>query len=283
MKLIAIDMDGTLLSNHKEITSENKKAIQEAKDAGHVVMICSGRPHDSLLTYLASEGLDLPVSGANGSVTWVDGKVIHSVSISKENGRTLYDWLTREGYPFKIYTSEGAYCPPNFLELVTKAFEEADYQAEGDHEPPIEFFIEFQKNQELLDLPDFSVLESNPQLDIYKVFVMTPDMGLKGRLQDWLASLDDIAFTSSYSTNVEIMSTEGHKGTGITQMAHYFGIPMSETYAIGDNFNDVGMLKTAGTSIAMENGEPEVKAMCDYVTKSNDEDGVAYAIRNYIL
>jgi hydroxymethylpyrimidine pyrophosphatase-like HAD family hydrolase len=79
------------------------------------------------------------------------------------------------------------------------------------------------------------------------------------------------------------MDTNGHKGNGIRVMAEYFNIPIENTVAIGDNFNDVPMLKTAGLSIAMENGDPAVKEIADVVTLTNNEHGVAHAIEKYVL
>jgi hypothetical protein len=79
------------------------------------------------------------------------------------------------------------------------------------------------------------------------------------------------------------MDEKGNKGYGLKAVAKHYNIPLEQTIAIGDNFNDVPMLEAAGLSVAMGNAEPEVKEMCDIVTRTNDEHGVAYAIRQFVL
>ncbi|NGY88269.1 HAD hydrolase family protein [Bacillus megaterium] len=79
------------------------------------------------------------------------------------------------------------------------------------------------------------------------------------------------------------MNIKGNKGNGLKVMAKYFGIPLEDTVAIGDQFNDIPMFKVAGLSIAMANAEQEVKELSDVITLTNDENGVAYAIDNYVL
>jgi len=78
------------------------------------------------------------------------------------------------------------------------------------------------------------------------------------------------------------MHKDGHKGIGLRKMAEYYRIPIENTVAIGDNFNDLPMLQCAGYAIAMDNADNEVKKICDFVTLSNSENGVAHALRKLI-
>ncbi|MCL1949381.1 MAG: Cof-type HAD-IIB family hydrolase [Turicibacter sp.] len=280
MKLIAIDMDGTLLSSDKKISAENKLALQEAIDAGHQVMICTGRHHDSLLTFLKDENLSFPISASNGAFTQTDEKIIHETSMEYATAARLFEWLQSHRYPFKFYTNRGAFSERDFLQLAKEANQKVPVQ-EGEHWE-WEVFLDHQRKSNLTPISSFNQVEKG-NIRIYKFFVYTPEIEKKSALKDWLQELGGTHFTSSMDDNVEIMGVDGHKGTGITQMAQHFGIPLSDTIAIGDNHNDIPMLKTAGTAIAMGNAEPEVKALCDYTTKSNDEGGVAFAIREFVL
>jgi len=276
MKLIAIDMDGTLLSSDKKISTENKKALKEAQDVGHIVMICTGRHHESLKKYLRTENLDFPISASNGSIIMTSEKIIHETSMESSKATQIFKWLKQERYPFKFYTDEGAFCIEGFLELSKQAHDQASNH-EGEHWS-WDVFLDHQKKSNLR-----TVLALPKANHIYKFFVYTPQNEKKEALNRWLEELGGIHHTSSMDDNVEIMGVDGHKGTGILQMAKHFGIPLENTVAIGDNYNDIPMLESAGAAIAMGNGEAAVKEICDLVTLTNDEDGVAYAIRNFIL
>jgi len=280
MKLIALDMDGTLLSSDKKISIENKKAIKEAEEAGHLVMICTGRHHESLLTYLKSENLEFPISASNGSVTMAKGKTIHETSMELTKSAQIFAWLQQNRYPFKFYTDQGAFSEKDYLSLAKAANLAAPHQA-GEHWE-WDVFLQHQKNSNLTSISKFEE-GAKANTRIYKFFVYTPEAHKKEALKEWLENLGGTHFTSSMDDNVEIMGLEGHKGTGILQMAKHFNIPIEDTIAIGDNYNDLPMLEAAGTSIAMGNAEAAVKKCCDFTTLSNDEDGVAYAIREIIL
>ena len=279
MKLIAIDMDGTLLSSDSKISLENKKAIFEAQAAGHIVMICSGRSHDHLLSYLDEQGISAPVSGSNGAVTYVDNKIIYEAPMSFETARTLFNWLEEKKQPFKIFTNKGSFCQKDFLSRAKEAFVSFD-EREALNRMTLDFFFENQRTQSLVPISSFEEMGTQKDLLVFKYYVYTPDEIVKSSTQEWLSSCDDISFASSWADNIEIMSVHGNKGTGVTQIAQYYHIPLENVFAIGDNYNDLPMMTIAGNCIAMGNGEPDIKAICDYITLSNDEDGVAYAIRS---
>lgn len=111
LKLIALDMDGTLLSSNLEISKENLQAIQTAKEAGHIVMICSGRAKEDALKLLEEYKLSLPVGASNGAIVYVDGKVINSRCLQNDKVYKLAKLLESEGFPYKLYTNKGVYSP----------------------------------------------------------------------------------------------------------------------------------------------------------------------------
>jgi len=276
-KLIALDMDGTLLTSDKKIPEANKEAIKKAQSAGHQVMICSGRPHGSLITYLEEEGLgDLPISASNGSVTLVDEKIIHIASMDHVKAHQVVSWLNEKQYPFNIYTDHGVFCPPTILDRAKLALQTV---------PPIHMNIEMLEIY--LANNDVSFFESwddlPKELEIFKIYVFTPHPDQKIAFENYAHCLQGLTVTSSFQDNVEISDREGHKGTGLKAIADHYNIPMNDTVAIGDNFNDEGMLKVAGLAIAMGNAEESIKKMCHAVTLTNDELGVAHAIETYVL
>ena len=280
-KLIAIDMDGTLIGEDR-ISSADKAAILEAKEAGHVVAIVSGRSDESVLELLKEEGLgDLPISGSNGAITIVDGVEINRVSMPKSLVEELFDYLDGHSYPFLIYTSTGVYSKHDFLERVKDEFATSP-GAKGSPFESYEFMAEYSVNHGVITFENLSeVLQVGT--DVFKIFVFLPNPQKKEICSTFVLKLDDVMLTSSYVDNISISARDGHKGTGLIALSKHFDIPLEHTIAIGDNLNDLGMLEIAGLSIAMENAEPEVKEAVDVVSLSNLKSGVAHAIKHYVL
>ncbi|OOR22977.1 Cof-type HAD-IIB family hydrolase [Bacillus wiedmannii] len=283
MKLIALDMDGTLLSSNLEISKENLQAIQTAKEAGHIVMICSGRAKEDALKLLEEYKLSLPVGASNGAIVYVDGKVINSRCLQNDKVYKLAKLLESEGFPYKLYTNKGVYSPYTWQDQVMQAFKENKHALDVTLEE-LERITEKQKKSNLIT--DFQKIEdvvNNPELEISKFFILTFNAVHRAQLLSMLQEDTDISVTASAPTNVEIMDKHGHKGNGLQEMAAYFNIPIEDTIAIGDNFNDVPMLQVAGLSVAMGNAEEDVKKLCDVVTLTNNEHGVAHAIEKFVL
>ena len=279
-KLIALDMDGTLLTDHKTISPENKQAIKDAQSDGHTVMICSGRPHASLKAFLVEEGFgDLPMSASNGTVTIVDNQVINQVVMNHMDAKKVFEWLTKHHFPFCLYTDQTVFNHANFFEWAWQ-----DARLRSDFEERKTEFARIEDYFRKISEAEFNEWEElSDDLGIFKFFVLTSISERKKLLEDFSRTIAGIMFTSSFPDNVEISDVDGHKGTGITAVANHFGINMKDTVAMGDNFNDIGMLKVAGLSVAMGNAEEDIKAMADVVTLTNEEHGVAHAIREYVL
>jgi Cof subfamily protein (haloacid dehalogenase superfamily) len=282
MRLVAIDMDGTLLSSDKEISKENIDAINDAVKHGHVVMICSGRSQEDIMVFLKEQGLSIPFAGSNGAIVYADSKVIHSVAMDKNVVALAYEKLENLKHPFKIYTNKGIYSNGTFLDRALLEYNSVPEDMRN-HTFKFEHMIEYQKKSKSYLLTSIEDLHHQEDLEIHKFFIFTPHHKRRAEIISQLELIDNLSVTSSGADNVEIMSIDGHKGNGIIQMAKYFNIPIEDTIAIGDNFNDVPMFETTGLSIAMANAEEEIKEMCDVVTLSNDDHGVAYAIQKYVL
>ena len=118
MKLIAIDLDGTLLSPKMEITKENLAAIREAQNQGNIVMICSGRAPEDIQQILKKYDLSIPLAGSNGSVVQAQDRVLQSVSMNREDISKVAEKLDKERFPYRIYTSHGIYVPADWSERI---------------------------------------------------------------------------------------------------------------------------------------------------------------------
>ncbi|MFX3625681.1 MAG: HAD family hydrolase [Ectobacillus sp.] len=182
-----------------------------------------------------------------------------------------------------MYTNKGIYVPRNWKENILKAFYTASSRTHSLELEELERITEQQLQSDIITFFDDVEEILAEEIEIAKFFISTLDGNKREQLMRDLRHEAGIMLTASTPTNLEIMHENGHKGNGLKAMARYFNVPLKDTIAIGDNFNDVPMLQAAGFSIAMGNAEDEVKEMCDAVTLTNEEDGVAEAIETYVL
>jgi Cof subfamily protein (haloacid dehalogenase superfamily) len=281
-KLIAIDLDGTLLSSNIEISEENVQAIQKAQEAGHVVMICSGRAPEDIKTVIAQTPLKCPVAGSNGTMVLADNKLLSQISIDKNNVKSVANILNEKKYPFKIYSSQGILVASTWTERMLAFLEQNPEVSKGLTPKEYKFMTEQPKETDSIKIFDqIDDVLNKENIAIQKFFI--PTISGKTELISTLKEIEGISITTSGPFNIEIMDTNGHKGNGIKVMAEYYNIPIENTVAIGDNFNDVPMLEVAGLSVAMGNADPSVKDIADVVTLTNNEHGVAHAIEKYVL
>jgi len=280
-KLIALDMDGTLLSSNHEISAVSKKAIRAAQAAGHMVMICSGRAHDRLLVTLEEEGLgDLPISASNGAIALVDGVVIDRIYMNRASVKKMFDWLDARQYPFQIFTDDGFYRPEGFIERAKHEFITTE-RVKHPHFNDLKKMETYLKSSPATYVSQFSDILA--EVPLFKIYLYSPHMAKKAAAVEFAKSIAGLTITSSFEDNVEITDLKANKGTGLAVIAKHFNILIEDTIAIGDNYNNLGMLEAAGFSIAMGNAEEGIKRITDAVTLTNNEDGVAYAINKYVL
>ena len=126
-----------------------------------------------------------------------------------------------------------------------------------------------------------SLVEQSPQ-NIENINLKTADSALRKRLWHKLALMQTVSITSSSSMNIEVSAVNTGKAQAIVHLCKVLGVTMNEVMAIGDSLNDVMLLQQAGYSVAMENGVNEVKQAADFITLSNEADGVAYAIKHFL-
>jgi Cof subfamily protein (haloacid dehalogenase superfamily) len=272
MKLIALDLDGTTLTSNNNMSQENIDAIKKAQKNGHIVMILSGRPPESIHEVLNTYHLNCPIGASNGTVLYANGQLLDSISLDSLQIKKVTKQLDQYFIPYKAYTNKGIYSPIDWM----KRF----HSIPKEYIPNERYEIIIQQPKHINDQVH-SLFDDD--ISVQKFFILVFDPVKKKQLLNALSEIENIGITSSSSFNLEVMNIHGNKGYGLTKMANHFHIPLSDTIAIGDNYNDVSMFETAGLSIAMGNAENEIKKICHKVTLTNDEDGVAYAINQFIL
>ncbi|NYE08443.1 hypothetical protein F4694_005291 [Bacillus niacini] len=284
MKLIAIDLDGTLLSQHTYITQENVQAIRKAQSQGHIVMICSGRAPEDIQEILNKYQLSCPLAGSNGTVVQAEGKLLGSVSMSRNNIMQIAKKLDDVRAPYRIYTNQGIFVPDDWSERVHTDLQGDTIKVEGLSDEIFRRITEQPQQSDLIKyFHDYNELFGREDLKVQKFFILTLNQQKKSELAAYLSNVSGAAATSSGAMNIEVMDKDGNKGNALKIMAEYYGIAMEDTVAMGDSFNDIPMLQAAGLSIAMGNADPAVKQLCKAVTLSNSENGVSYALEQFIL
>ncbi|OES44691.1 Cof-type HAD-IIB family hydrolase [Domibacillus iocasae] len=279
--LIAIDLDGTLLSNEKEVDDYSIKAIREFEKRGGQVVICSGRT--PLATKWIAETLELksPIISLNGAVTHNrSGSLIEKKTFSEESLDTFSLFCSNENVYFHVYDGNSLIIPEenvwneNWIEKNILSL-----QKTGGSQLLRE---EFMKECHVKVIPHIAEwLRERKSISKIAVFSEQNNLRHLKRKVEKLSGEYEIASSMNYM-NLEISPRGTTKGTALETLASRLGIPMDQIAAIGDNFNDISMLQCAGRGIAMGNAPDEVKSMADQITASNEENGVGKAIYSLI-
>ncbi|WCK55107.1 Cof-type HAD-IIB family hydrolase [Aneurinibacillus sp. Ricciae_BoGa-3] len=244
MKLLSLDLDGTLFNSDAEPTSENLRAVQLAQQNGVHVILNSGRSLPQILKYPQLMTLNCPMICYNGSQIYDQSQtLLHETYLSLADVKEALEQTQHLGFDVKIHTENGQV-------LAEELQGEASYQ-------PL----------------------SEPK--IYKVIFSTD--GEKERLYDVKKHIDSQIFTATieaHKKRIELTSNKASKGLAIRMYEKLSGIHFDEIYAIGDGENDIEHFKAATFSIAMGNAKDFIKEHAHEVTKSNDEHGVAFAIQH---
>ncbi|MGX4587344.1 Cof-type HAD-IIB family hydrolase [Paenibacillus chitinolyticus] len=240
-KLVALDMDGTLLNEEKQVSPANREAIYAALEAGVTVIFSTGRGVQSALPYAEELKLQTPIVSVNGSEVWkAPHDLLKRTLLDLDLVRRMYDLAIEHDTWYWAYSVEGMYNRDNWAEDITK--------------PEWLKFGFYTENKESLEI-------------------------IRGELARW----GELEITNSHPDNLELNPKGISKASGIEEVCKLLGIEMSQVIAMGDSENDIAMIRAAGLGVAMGNAQDGVKHIADLVTVTNDEDGVAKIIQEYVL
>lgn len=267
IKLIAIDMDGTLLNPQHEITPRVKQALQAARDKGVAIVLATGRPFVGVERYLME--LDLQQPGQycitnNGALVQQaeNGECVAEVALGFDD--YLYvERLARElGVHFQALTRTELFTPNKDISPYTV------------HEASMTG----------IPLRYRAVDEMDSSLTFPKVMMIDPPELLDAAIARLPQEAHDrYTIMKSSPYYLEILDKRVNKGAGVRALAERLGLTRDEVMAIGDQENDLAMLEYAGTGVAMGNGIDKVLSIAQFVTKTNAEDGVAHAVEKFVL
>ena len=280
IKLIASDMDGTLLNHNHKIPKENVKLINFAKNQGIEFVVATGRAYYEALPALNEENINCDVISFNGGIVYdKNGNIISITPMLPKDLYYTIEILKSFDISYQLYTKNTIYTTS--IETDINAY--IDLIRSNGYEPDVEHLRA--EAQQKLDVGYITEVENielylnekeNPPI---KIIAISNDISKLENAAKLLSENTSISVTSSGANNIEIMHKNATKGEALKEIAKIYGINLENAVAIGDNLNDQAMLDIVGYSVAMKNGNIKLKEQAKYVTeKTNSEGGVADTI-----
>jgi Cof subfamily protein (haloacid dehalogenase superfamily) len=263
-KAVFIDMDGTLLKSDHTVSDANKQAIQKLLQKGILVVLISARPLHGML-HISKQVVtdDMPLVSLNGGYILHNNEIIYQAHVTLPDTISIHNELT--GYEVSpMYYSQMEWFAEmennrikkeqriTPVKIKIQPFKETLQQWDEQKTGPNKILIAGDKHL-ILDIEQRLNILHEGKLNIYK----------------------------SQATYLEVMSLEASKANAIQFLISKYAIDKKEIIAIGDNYNDKGMIEFAGMGIAMGNAPEEIKLVADYVTDTNNNDGVAKALHHH--
>ncbi len=272
IKLIGLDIDGTLLTRGKRLTPRTCGAIEAAAYAGIRVAYLTGRPLSGITEDIRLDSVGYIVS-SNGAVTHdaQTGAPLRGRFIPKDAARGVAVAARQSGLNATVFTGGLGYCESAFYAALMAEYEERGNLAYG------------QASRRPTD--DLLALIDRDQNGIENICVDTNDEEAHRAMLRVIANWPELRLVTTRGNrglNLEIGHPEADKGLAFLHLAGLLGIDRADTLAIGDDGNDLGLLRAAGTAVAMGNATDEVKRACAWVTEDNEHDGAAKAIERII-
>ncbi|WP_268877741.1 Cof-type HAD-IIB family hydrolase [Priestia abyssalis] len=239
-KLIALDMDGTLLNEEGKISKENRQAIEEAQAKGVHVVLSTGRSIMTCREFAESLKLSSYLVTVNGSEIWdCAGNLLERTILDASHIEMMWELRNIHNARFWAVTSD-------------KVWREEFPEDISSHQW-LKFGFDFDEDE------------------------------VREAVLAELLKNEELEITNSSPTNIEVNAIGINKARALLTVCDKLGISMDEVIAMGDSLNDIAMIKEAGCGVAMGNAQPIVKETADWITGTNAEDGVAQAIRHWVL
>ena len=272
-KLICVDMDGTLLNSKHKISEISQSTLRKARDMGIHVVISTGRTYVDAAAYSDLIGLNSPIIACTGAIIKEkhDDNVIHKSVIEEELCKHLLKIFEKHNVKPIFNSVHKIYCGDLKLKIGIEYLKIRGFMNKN-------VKLDYIKNEEKwVDI--FKQEKDN----IIKCEIINTNKEKIHNLRKELENVSGIEITSSSNHNIEITKKGASKGKAIEILANYYNIKKEEIIAIGDSDNDMSAIEFAGMGVAMGNANEKLKKKSNFVTDSNDNDGVAKVIEKLIL
>ncbi|MGG7212557.1 Cof-type HAD-IIB family hydrolase [Clostridium nigeriense] len=283
IKLIASDMDGTLLNSNHDIDKETVEAIRKAEEAGITFTISTGREYESVKAVLDKHNIKAQCILSNGAeYRDEEGNILDIVNINEESAKKIIEILEKNNLSARIFTNKGIFTNSTR----EKALQEITYRTMS-FNPNL---TECEAKEISETLPFFTVLQYitdinkffEDGIEVRKFVAFHRDIELIDNMKKVISQIEGLAISSSFRDNIEITDINAQKGIILEKVASNMSINREEVMILGDSFNDYSMFEIFQETVAMKNAIPEVKAIAKYITDTNDNLGVAKAIYNVL-
>ena len=280
IKLIAADMDGTLIGKNHEIPKENIEAIKAAQKNGIKFAIATGRAYSDVEPFLQKYDLQCDCVVLNGAeYRDVNGDIVEHTYIEKSRVVEILDTMKSKDISIEIYTDDGFYTTNTQEETLEGMIKRSlTFHPELKDEEEI---IKFAKNnphfksmQYITDINEFIKKDNK----IAKFISFAQSEEIINELRKKMEALKGLAVSGSFSNNIEVNHMDAEKGKILAKVAQKFKIKKDEVVVLGDGLNDYSMFTEFENSFAMDNAVDEIKEVAKYITDTNVNFGVAKAI-----
>lgn len=266
-KIIAVDLDGTVLNKDKKISAGNISAFKRCKEKGIYVIPVTGRPVSGLYQeYIQQLGCRYAIN-TNGAVAidLLENKELINHTINIDTADCILDILDDFECYYSIFYKGYGYLTKNIFNNEVKKYKDSP-------------LCEYIKNTRRVVENQREFLHSVEHCD--NIYVTAKTTEIRDRIAEKIKIVKDVFYTCSDIDDVEI-GGNCSKGKTLLQLGELLGVKRSEILSIGDSGNDLSMIQMAGCGVAMENASDLVKKSADFITKSCEDNGVAYAIGKY--
>lgn len=284
IKLVACDLDGTLFNSNITVSDENVAAIKAAQKSGIEFLVATGRSPEQSRKVIEDFGINTGFININGALVFDEnGKLQVKNPLPTAKAKQVADILDRHHIYYELVTSDLIFSKDISQRVVNLAraltalnprlsFKKAVATAAGSNAMLSMTYVD-----------SFTDLLNDPELEVMKIISFDghgPEAFVEAKQE--IMALGDVAVTSSSPANIEINDAKAQKGPALMEYAKKKGLKREEVAAIGDNLNDESMIRDAGTGVAMGNAVPAIKKLAQVQTKTNDENGVAYILKQFI-
>ena len=269
-RIIALDLDGTLLNSNKELTERSRAVLEKAANAGIEIVPTTGRFYKGMPDAIRQLPFIRYIIAMNGAEVrdLKTGELIYAAEMPWQQSVEIMEYFDSLPFIYDCYMNSEGWMSAEFIERVDSVIDSPHFSA----------LVHRTRNS----VPDLKEFLTQRGQDVQKISCFTRDEPLRLELLATLGQkFDNIIVSSSVDQNMEINHVKANKGEALKALAKHLDVPVSATMSFGDGLNDLSMLRDAGLGVAMANACPEAKNTANVLTASCDEDGVALAIEKY--
>lgn len=271
IKIIALDLDGTTLTDDKHISPATRQALEEAAEKGVNVVIATGRTYSAVPEEVFSvRGIRYVMTSNGAAITDIhQNKVIYENCIAPDAVENIVTLMKQYDFMVETFVNGIAYIDRNFYDDIRDqkiGYRHMEYVLNT--RTPVDNLFDF-------------ILENKNHIENVNVnFEHQEDRQM---MREKMMQIPNTTLTSAFDNNLEMGGATTSKASALLELGKMLGVSPDEMMAVGDSPNDMAMMQLAGLPVAMGNAKDEVKAIAKYVTDTNKNDGVAKAVRKFVL